>query len=384
MSKPSIFIGSSTNGLNIARNVSEHLADIAECRVWDEGDFGLTVANLEAITKIETDFAILILTPDDLLEKKANQQKAPRDNVIFESGFFIGKIGRERTFLVYDTFQKLEIPSDLLGISLATYSSDRRDNNLYAALGVACNKIRREIQSKGAINKYVSDISKEIRSIKSRMPDDPQSVKWILVSGSGDDATKLPQEIENLCVRLGLALAQNNFGVITGGWPKVDMIVTNTFRDELERLGRPVSSFVKQIIVSTSGNPPLFYAGEPKYAESPHESWAKAVESSDACILVEGKGGTLQTGLLMALIGKPVFPIAETNGDARKYFETSRKPLFSSQMIKGITASEFEKLGNPLGVVVDDLMTILKRWASAPNHLESVAKNSLECSDGQE
>jgi len=59
--------------------------------------------------------AIILMTPDD--EGKAvselNLSKRARQNVVFEAGYFIGKIGRNRTVIVQ---KGVETPSDLLGI----------------------------------------------------------------------------------------------------------------------------------------------------------------------------------------------------------------------------------------------------------------------------
>jgi predicted nucleotide-binding protein len=46
------------------------------------------------------DFAILVLTPDDLTQSRGKQQPSPRDNVVFELGLFIGALGRDRVFMV--------------------------------------------------------------------------------------------------------------------------------------------------------------------------------------------------------------------------------------------------------------------------------------------
>ena len=46
------------------------------------------------------DFAILVLVADDLVESRGATQNAPRDNVIWEHGFFTGGLGRGRVFIV--------------------------------------------------------------------------------------------------------------------------------------------------------------------------------------------------------------------------------------------------------------------------------------------
>lgn len=62
-------------------------------------------------------FAITLLTPDDLGKSKSSQDEArlrARQNVIFELGYFIGKLGRRNVCALYK--EGVELPSDLLGI----------------------------------------------------------------------------------------------------------------------------------------------------------------------------------------------------------------------------------------------------------------------------
>jgi len=62
-------------------------------------------------------FAVVLLTPDDQggkADDKEKLHKRARQNVIFELGYFIGKLGRKNVVgLVKDN---IEIPSDYTGI----------------------------------------------------------------------------------------------------------------------------------------------------------------------------------------------------------------------------------------------------------------------------
>ncbi len=71
------------------------------------------------------DFAVLVLTPDDVTESRGASQLSPRDNVLFECGLFMGRLGRERAFIVCDKSTKLKLPSDLAGVSLIPYDGSR-------------------------------------------------------------------------------------------------------------------------------------------------------------------------------------------------------------------------------------------------------------------
>ena len=97
-----LFIGSSSEGKKIAYAIQENLDQDAEITVWDQGIFNLSSNYLfdliEASKKF--DYAILIYTPDDNAKIRNQNVLIPRDNVIFETGLFIGSIGRERTYFV--------------------------------------------------------------------------------------------------------------------------------------------------------------------------------------------------------------------------------------------------------------------------------------------
>jgi hypothetical protein len=92
------------------------------------------------------DFAILVLTPDDVTESRGDSEKSPRDNVLFELGLFMGRLGRERTFIVCDRSTKLRLPSDLAGISFITYDGRRMADAPTSAVRGACLRINRIIK----------------------------------------------------------------------------------------------------------------------------------------------------------------------------------------------------------------------------------------------
>jgi len=146
--KPAMFIGSSVEGKRIAETIQLALEYEVHSTVWHQGVFGLSGGTLESLVAAvnDYDFATLVLTADDLLEKRNVSGRGPRDNVLFELGLFMGALGRNRTFIVHSRTTPPMLPSDLAGITPATYE-DR--SNLEAALGPACTKIRRAIEGEG-------------------------------------------------------------------------------------------------------------------------------------------------------------------------------------------------------------------------------------------
>jgi Predicted nucleotide-binding protein containing TIR-like domain len=73
---------------------------------------------------------------------------AQSSHVVFELGLFIGRLGRERCFIVMPRdISDFHLPSDLLGTTPVTFDSNRKDEQ--AALGPVANKILRQIQAVG-------------------------------------------------------------------------------------------------------------------------------------------------------------------------------------------------------------------------------------------
>lgn len=150
MPRPLLFIGSSSEAKEVARAIQLELEDDCECVRWDQGAFALGRSNLENLVSNldKYDFAILVFTPDDTVDVRGTVQQSPRDNVLIELGLFAGSIGRSRTFVVHPIDPKLKIPTDLSGVTLATYLPSQQ-GYLQAALGPPCQKIRQAVRGLG-------------------------------------------------------------------------------------------------------------------------------------------------------------------------------------------------------------------------------------------
>lgn len=149
--RPTLFVGSSSESLDIAYAAQKNLADVAEVVVWTQGIFELTKSYLESLLMHleETDFGIFVLGADDLARIRGAEMRVARDNVVFELGLFIGRLGRDRTFvLVPKAAPGFHLPTDLLGVGTATFELPSRPDRLQAALGPACHDVR------VAIHKY--------------------------------------------------------------------------------------------------------------------------------------------------------------------------------------------------------------------------------------
>ena len=146
--KPPLFIGSSKESLDIAYALQENLEPVSEVTVWDQGIFTLSQPTISSLLKAldNSKFGVFVLSPDDVIKIRGNEYQTARDNIIFELGLFIGRLGTERTFFVLPNDSKdMHLPSDLLGVTPAVFDANRKDGNLLAALGPVSNQIRKAI-----------------------------------------------------------------------------------------------------------------------------------------------------------------------------------------------------------------------------------------------
>ena len=153
MSKPKVFIASSVEGLSVAYSVQANLDHDADCTVWSQGIFDLSTPPIDSLvaTLDNSDFAIFVFSPDDELRMRGQSANAVRDNVLFELGLFIGRLGKVRCFIVAPDAPTMRIASDLAGVTPAIYSSARDASELSATLGPACHQIRLAMKRLGRL-----------------------------------------------------------------------------------------------------------------------------------------------------------------------------------------------------------------------------------------
>jgi predicted nucleotide-binding protein len=88
-------------------------------------------------------FAVVLLSPDDMgyLKSQSPKEAKPRarQNVVFELGFFIGKLGRNRVLPLYEAIKDFEMPSDYEGVVYTPYDS----------FGAWQNRLVRELKAGG-------------------------------------------------------------------------------------------------------------------------------------------------------------------------------------------------------------------------------------------
>jgi hypothetical protein len=172
--RPSVFVDSSTEGLKIAKALGVLLEHPCEVNIWSQGVSGLSQGTLESLVYAldRFDFAILVLTADDLVTSREVSSTAPRDNVLFELGLFMGGLGRDRTFIVYDRTANLKLPSDLAGVSAATFEP-HVSGNLENALSAAATRIEDRVVRLGLRDRerfrQLSEAAKDFDSAAGQM-----------------------------------------------------------------------------------------------------------------------------------------------------------------------------------------------------------------------
>lgn len=148
--KPRIFIGSSVEKLAIANAIQENLEHDAVITLWNQGIFNLSSNTLDDLLKAlnNFDFAIFIFEPEDITKIRDGHFQTVRDNVVFELGLFIGRLGKERVFyLVPKNTTNFRLPTDLLGLTSGAFDNHREDGNLNASVGSFCNQVRKQVKS---------------------------------------------------------------------------------------------------------------------------------------------------------------------------------------------------------------------------------------------
>jgi len=149
-----VFIVSSVEALPIARaveNAFEH--DNFHVVLWPNDVFRIAnypIEDLERELEV-ADFAVAIAQPDDLVNVRKRKRSAPRDNVIFELGFFMGRLGRTRAILMEPKGEDVKLPTDLKGVTTISYKH-ASGSVLSVAMSPACNKLRDHINLLGPYN----------------------------------------------------------------------------------------------------------------------------------------------------------------------------------------------------------------------------------------
>lgn len=205
--RPRLFIGCSDESVDYAYAIQQNLDDDAEVTVWKQGIFELTKTSVESLIKTldRSDFAVFVFAPNDALRLRQKKYAAVRDNVVFELGLFMGKLGRQRTFIVVPkASEQLRIPTDLTGVTLGRFDPNRNDKNLEAAFGPFCNMVR------GQIRRHGKRVLSKVRPSSKRDPR-PKGDLVVLEAGYGARDHRI-----DVTAQLNAAIADSKLHIYVG------------------------------------------------------------------------------------------------------------------------------------------------------------------------
>jgi hypothetical protein len=207
--RPKVFVGSSKEQLQLAYAIQANFEFLAiDVEVWTQGLCALSQSTMQGLQAAAqtADFAVFVFAPDDLATFRGNEVSVVRDNVIFELGLFAGRLGLERCFVVRPRLEKLHLPSDLAGITTATYDPARPQPR--SALGPACNDIA------DAIGRYGPRLRLEGESFAdSKSPS--IGGDWLVFDGLscvGEHSAKVHVDQYNSAVHMGLLRHRSRSG----------------------------------------------------------------------------------------------------------------------------------------------------------------------------
>ncbi len=149
--RPVLFVGCSTESLPVAQAIQsafEH--DPIVVKVWTDDIFEASRFPIESLERElhGVDFAALVLSPDDKVISRDSTSDAPRDNIVFELGLFMGALGRSHTFLFCPQGIDIKVPTDLEGLTTIRYRLNLQ-GEASSTIAPACNHLRTLIMKAG-------------------------------------------------------------------------------------------------------------------------------------------------------------------------------------------------------------------------------------------
>src|SRR5439155_23812653 len=160
---PRVFVACSVEAERIAHAIQQNLTNV-EVTLWTQDAFYVGESIIAGLHRNlqRFDFGIFVFAPDDQILIRGQKQQTVRDNVVLELGMFMGRLGKERTFIVQPNAVEMRLPTDLLGVVTAKYDRERARDEPVAALGPACSQIgdaikRRQIRKNKELSTVVTD-----------------------------------------------------------------------------------------------------------------------------------------------------------------------------------------------------------------------------------
>lgn len=135
--KAKILIGSSSEGLEVARAFKAALEPEMRASLWCDDFFTAgeyTLETLEARSR-SFDGALVVGTSDDQLISRGMNYSAMRDNLLLEFGMFVAMFGRRRALLAIEGLGETKVASDLFGLTCIGFSrTEQVDEGIASAV----------------------------------------------------------------------------------------------------------------------------------------------------------------------------------------------------------------------------------------------------------
>jgi hypothetical protein len=150
MDKQRVFIGSSTEMVSLARRVEGELSGLGfQIDAWYHfGGWPLGSSTLVSLEDrlSQCDFGVFILGAEDLAQSRnTSARPAPRDNILFELGLSMGRLGKQRSFFFFPTIADFKSPSDLFGVTALPYPPGADPDEIRGVVSRSCTLIGEQI-----------------------------------------------------------------------------------------------------------------------------------------------------------------------------------------------------------------------------------------------
>lgn len=149
-----VFVISSKEAIPVVETIENAFEgnDDIEIVAWKNDVFKVANYPLEDLERELdlADVAVAVAQPDDIAQIRKRKLPIPRDNVVFELAYFMGRLGRRRSVLMEPTTDHVKLPSDYDGVTTIRYKFDKA--NKAGSMATACNKLRDHIRERGPFN----------------------------------------------------------------------------------------------------------------------------------------------------------------------------------------------------------------------------------------
>jgi hypothetical protein len=240
--RPRIFIGSSRESLEFAYAVQENLENNADITVWTQGVFELSKHTVNSLVGAldQFDFGVFVFAEEDIVRLSDAPESIVRDNLAFELGLFVGRLGKDRNFLIVPKgFENSHIPTDVSGITPGTFDSNGTDGNIRAAVEPVCSRILKSLQKKGVFRPATEAVPTSTMRPSFLTPDSPLLNQLINSAiQTVCRAIALPQTAEASRIRVFIFRKESDQLVCTHYW------APNPVREMVGRLRFSINSDV--------------------------------------------------------------------------------------------------------------------------------------------